>query len=106
MIRISLAALILSLTATAATAQLSGADRDVFVASSIKGCAETVEQDKVPFPKAKTDAFCSCMAQKQAEMTTQADLDYYAAHHALSEDYGKRVKALGPGCRSAAGLGN
>jgi hypothetical protein len=91
--------------APAARAQLQGADRDLFVGSSIKGCQQGAAQEKLTVPAAQMDAFCSCMANKQADMTTQADLDYYGHHQTLSDDYSKRVAAIAPGCRAAAGIG-
>jgi hypothetical protein len=88
-----------------ARAQLAGADRDLFVASSVKGCTEGAAQEKITVPAEKMSAFCTCMANKQADMTTQADLDYYGKHQALSDGYSKRVAALAPACRDAAGIG-
>ncbi|HEX3883840.1 MAG TPA: hypothetical protein VHW66_14370 [Stellaceae bacterium] len=99
-----LALLFAACCAGGAAAQLAGADRDNFVGSSIRGCAETAEQDKLPIPPDTMKLFCTCMADKQADMTTKADLDYFGAHQTLSDDYGKRVAALAPDCRTAAGL--
>jgi hypothetical protein len=88
-----------------AMAQLAGPDRDTFVASSIKGCTETAEKDKLQIAPDTMKAFCTCMATKQADMTTKADLEYFGAHQTLSDDYGKRVAALAPACRTEAGIG-
>jgi hypothetical protein len=93
------------LVAPAARAQLQGADRNLFVGSSIKGCTEGAAQEKLTVPPDKMNAFCICMANKQADMTTQADLDYYGQHRTLSDDYAKRVAALAPACRAVAGIG-
>lgn len=92
------------LVAPAARAQLKGADRDLFVGSSIKGCQQGAVQEKLTIAPDKMTAFCACMANRQADMTTQADLDYYGHHQALSEDYSKRVADLAPACRTAAGI--
>lgn len=101
-----LPALVLSLlVAPAARAQLQGADRDLFVGSSIKGCNAGAAQEKLTVPADKMSVFCTCMADKQADMTTQADLDYYGQHQTLSADYSKRVAALAPACRTGAGIG-
>jgi hypothetical protein len=101
-----ISALVLSLLVVpAARAQLQGADRDLFVGSSIKGCNAGAEQEKLTVPPDRMSAFCTCMANKQADMTTQADLDYYGHHRTLSDDYAKRVAALAPACRAAAGIG-
>ncbi|HEY1798408.1 MAG TPA: hypothetical protein VGG57_20010 [Stellaceae bacterium] len=98
--------LFLSLVAIpAARAQLQGADRNLFVGSSIKGCQDGAAQEKLEIPAAQMNAFCACMANKQADMTTQADLDYYGQHRTLSSDYSKRIAGLGPACRAAAGVG-
>jgi hypothetical protein len=89
---------------TAARAQMTGAARDLFVASSVKGCTEGAAQEKLTVPPDKMSAFCACMANKQADMTTKDDLDYYGRHQALSEGYSKRVAALAPACRETAGI--
>lgn len=101
---ISALVLVLSLS-PAARAQMTGADRDLFVASSIKGCTDGAAQEKLAVPADKMGAFCTCMANKQADMTTQADLDYYGRHRTLSGDYSKRIATLAPACRAAAGIG-
>jgi hypothetical protein len=44
------------------------------------------------------------MAGKEADMTTQADLAYISAHKAATEEYTKRIGALAPACKAAAGL--
>src|SRR5690348_17015725 len=88
----------------AAHAQLQGADRNLFVGSSIKGCIEGAAEEKLTIPADLVNAFCACMANKQADMTTQADLDYYGQHQVLSDNYSKRVAALAPACRDAAGI--
>ena len=96
--------LVLSLS-PAARAQMTGADRDLFVASSIKGCTDGAAREKLTVPADKMKAFCACMANKQADMTTQADLDYYGQHQTLSDDYSKRIATLAPACRAAARIG-
>src|SRR5581483_2390664 len=103
--RVILALCLAVIAVPAARAQLKDADRDLFVSSSIKGCAEGAEQEKLTIPPDKMNAFCACMANKQADMTTQADLDYYGRHQTLSDDYSKRVAVLAPACRTAAGIG-
>jgi hypothetical protein len=103
--RLILALFLALIVVPAARAQLQGADRDLFVASSIKGCKQGAAQEKLTIPPGKMGAFCGCMANKQADMTTQADLDYYGEHRTLSDDYSKRVAALAPDCSVAAGVG-
>jgi hypothetical protein len=71
--RVILTLSLILIAAPAARAQLKGADRDLFVSSSIKGCAEGAEQEKLTIPPDKMTAFCACMANKQADMTTKAD---------------------------------
>jgi hypothetical protein len=102
--RLILALLFAVFAIPAAHAQLQGPDRALFVSSSIKGCKLGVAQEKLAMPADQMNAFCACMADRQADMTTQADLDYYGRHQTLSDDYSKRVAALGPGCRTAAGI--
>ncbi|HEY1797341.1 MAG TPA: hypothetical protein VGG57_14610, partial [Stellaceae bacterium] len=101
--RVTFALLLSLLVVPTARAQLQGADRDLFVASSVKGCQKGAVQEKLNVPAEQMSAFCACMANKQADMTTQADLDYYGHHQTLSADYSKRIAALAPACRAAAG---
>ena len=92
------------LTVAGARAQLVGDSRALFVTSSIKGCVTGAERQKLPVAPATMEAYCTCMANRQAEMTTEADLAHYASRHELSEDYQQRITALAPACKKEIGL--
>jgi hypothetical protein len=87
-----------------AVAQLSGSDRTDFIQSSISSCTSTMQKGAPSVPLAAVTAYCTCMGNKAADMTTQADLQYLAQHGTGSDDYTNRIKALVPGCLEAAGL--
>lgn len=102
--RLILALFLTLLAAPAARAQLQGADRDLFVASSIKGCQQGMAEAKLPASPAQMTAFCTCMANKEADVTTEDDFDYVGKHKTLPDDYSKRVAAIAPACRAAVGV--
>jgi hypothetical protein len=94
----------LCLGAEAARAQLTGPDRDEFVQSSITSCTSTVKRSNPTVPADTIKTYCTCMAGKEADMTTQADVAYMDAHKAASPEYTQRVQALAPVCKAAAGV--
>ena len=89
---------------TDALAQLTGQLRDTFVQSSISSCSSTVQHNHPDFPAATIGAFCICMANKEADITTDEDMAYISEHKTATPDYRQRVQALAPSCNSAAGL--
>lgn len=93
-----------ALSAGGAAAQLAGPDRASFIQSSIASCSATVKQNHPEIPPATITTYCTCMANKEADMTTPADLAYIAAHNAATPEYTQKVQALGPACNAAAGL--
>ena len=98
------AASLAGLHSAGAVAQLTGDFRDIFVDSSIKGCMNAAERDHIPVPTDTMKAYCTCMANKQAAMTTDDDIGHYAGYHELSKDYQLRVQALAPACKAEIGL--
>ena len=85
-------------------AQLSGPERQSFVQSSIGSCSATVKQNHPEIPAKTVSTYCTCMANKEADITTQADIDYINQHNAATEEYTRRVQALAPACNAEAGL--
>ena len=85
-----------------AVAQLTGSDRDAFVQSSIQSCTSTATQQNPTVPAATITTYCTCMAGKEADMTTPADVAYMAQHHAATEEYTKRVEQLAASCAPGA----
>jgi len=93
-----------ALLASGAVAQLAGTERDEFVKASIKACLDTAHAKNLSTPMSNLNVYCSCMADGEADMTTQADTAYIVQHNAASEDYRQRVLALAPACNKKAGL--
>jgi hypothetical protein len=103
----TLATAVIMLTAgapSAAFAQLAGAERDDFVAGSIKSCLATAAKKHPELSAERANVFCSCMANAEADMTTPADIAYVRQNSVTSPDYRQRVLALAPGCNARAGL--
>ena len=87
-----------------ALAQINGPDRKEFVDSSRQSCSASIHKNNAKLPADVVETYCSCMAEAEADMTTQADVQYMTAHNAAPEDYTARVRALAPACKTKAGL--
>jgi len=87
-----------------AAAQLSGPQRDEFIQGSIKSCTKTASTDHPEIPAATIGVYCTCMAAAEADITTQADIDYINSHGSPTDDFRQRVLALAPACNAKAGL--
>jgi len=88
----------------AAQAQLTGAPREEFINGSFGACTDAATRDHPEIAAAAVKTYCQCMAEKEADMTTQADIDYINANKAGSDDYKARIQALAPVCQEKAGL--
>lgn len=99
-----LAIAVLSLVSAPAMARMTGEGRQAFVDASRKSCSEGLHKNNPKLPADAVEAYCSCMAEAEADMTTDADVEYMSAHNAATEDYRTRVVALAPACKAKAGL--
>ena len=88
----------------AASAQLTGSDRDDFIKGSFEACSSAATRDHPEIAGDAVKTYCQCMAEKEADMTTQADIDYVNAHQVGSDDYKARILALAPACQAKAGI--
>ncbi|HZT88077.1 MAG TPA: hypothetical protein VFA12_08915 [Stellaceae bacterium] len=93
-----------ALSAHGALAELTGANRKAFVESSINSCSSAIKQAHPEVPADKVTTYCTCMAEAEADMTTEEDVQYMATHNAATPDYTRRVQALAPACNKKAGL--
>ena len=87
-----------------AHAQLSGDDRAQFIHGSFEACNGAATRDHPEIAADAVKTYCQCMAEKEADMTTQADIDYVNAHQVGSDDYKARILALAPACQAQAGI--
>jgi hypothetical protein len=87
-----------------ALAQLTGDQRDEFIKGSFQACNDAAGKNFPTIPADTVKTYCQCMAEKEADMTTQADIAYVSEHQAGSDDYKARIVALVPICRAQAGL--
>jgi hypothetical protein len=92
------------LSAGWAAAQLTGADREAFVQAAIASCTATATKNHPDVAAATIKTYCTCMAGKEADITTAADIAYMNEHNAATPEYTSRVQALAPACNAAAGL--
>ena len=88
----------------AALAQLAGDDRAQFITGSFEACNGAATRDHPEIAAAAVKTYCQCMAEKEADMTTQADIDYVNAHQVGSDDYKARILGLAPACQAQAGI--
>jgi hypothetical protein len=100
---VALAIAALSVSSFPAAARLAGADREDFIKSSFKSCGDAVRKDHPSVAAKVVESYCTCMAEAEAEMTTDADIEYMNAHSAPPADYRRRVQALAPACNQKAG---
>ncbi len=98
----ALAGLVLSVGA--ARAQMAGDERAEFIKGSFEACNSAATRDHPEIAGDKVKTYCQCMAEKEADMTTQADIDYVNAHQVGSDDYKARILALAPACQAQAGI--
>jgi hypothetical protein len=94
----------LSVLSSPAAARLDGAAREDFVKASVESCSSGVHKDHPKLPAKPVEAYCSCMAEAEADMTTASDVEYMSAHNAATADYSARIQALAPECAAKAGL--
>jgi hypothetical protein len=99
---LALAGLVFS--GAAAQAQLTGEPREQFIKGSFGACNEAATRDHSEIAADTIKTYCQCMAEKEADMTTQADIDYINANKVGSDSYKARIQALAPVCREKAGI--
>ena len=99
----ALAIAALSVVSAPAVARLAGTDREDFIKSSFKSCGDAIRKDHPNVAAKVVESYCTCMAEAEADMTTDADIEYMNAHSAPPADYRRRVQALAPACNRKAG---
>ena len=97
-------------TSSAAAAQaetasgfLKGPLRDAFVERTLKSCNKKVRKDNPDVPKAMLHAFCSCLAEGEADATTAADVAYADEHRKASDGYVARINKIAATCKTKVG---
>jgi hypothetical protein len=86
-----------------AIAQLAGPARETFLRVSLAGCLSSMRQNHPEVSAAPARVYCTCMADKGADITTAADLAYITEHKTASEDYRQEAEVLATSCRAGAG---
>jgi S1-C subfamily serine protease len=78
---------------------LKGRVREAFIKRSYKSCSKQLDKQNSNMPATKLNAFCSCLAEGEADSITEADIAYAGEHHKLSEDYAARLSKIMAACR-------
>jgi hypothetical protein len=90
------------LSGPSAMAQLTGQDRNSFVQGSIERCFADPQLHPGIAPNS-LNAYCACMAYKEADITTPADWAYMTTYHTAPPGFSERVRAFASGCGATAG---
>ena len=85
-----------------AMAQLTGQDRSTFVQGSIEHCFST-PQYHTGVPPTALNAFCACMAYREADIATPQDFAYMTTYHVAPPGFDQRVQPLAATCNATAG---
>lgn len=78
---------------------LKGSLRDAFVERTLKSCNKKVRKDNPDVPRAMLHAFCSCLAEGEADAITAADVAYVDEHRKASDDYLARLNKIAAACK-------
>ena len=100
----ALALATLSVASAPAAARLAGEELRAFIETSIKSCSDSVHKNHPNVPAKTVEIYCSCMADAEVDITTDADIEYMGTHDAPTQDYRARVRALAPACNAKAGV--
>ena len=85
--------------ANSSSAYLTGPLRDAFVKRTRTSCNRKIGKENRDVPKTMLHAFCSCMAQSEADAITAADIAYVNEHHKTSDDYTARIIKIAAACK-------
>jgi hypothetical protein len=85
-----------------AMAQLAGQDRENFVRGSIERCFADPQLHPGIAPNS-LNAYCACMAYREADITTPADWAYMTTYHTAPPGFAERVRGFAGGCEATAG---
>jgi S1-C subfamily serine protease len=82
---------------------LKGPLREVFVKKSHRSCTRKIHKDNPDVSLAAIKDFCSCMAEGEADNTTEADIAYVEEHHKASDEYKDRLSKVASACKKKVG---
>jgi len=87
-----------------ASAELSGEGREQFIKGATESCSQRAHMANPGLPLSAVSAFCTCMANKEADLTTTDDIAYMNEHKAAPEEWRQKVLALSPVCSAEVGI--
>jgi S1-C subfamily serine protease len=85
--------------AQTSSGNLEGPLRDALVEKTLKTCNRKMRKANPDVPKAMLHAFCSCLAEGEADATTTGDIAYVKEHHKSSDDYAARITKVAATCK-------
>lgn len=77
---------------------LKGPLREAFVKKVTTSCTRKADKDNPSVPRATIKAFCACLAEGEADTTTEADIAN-AAEHKSDADYADRINKVLAACK-------
>ncbi len=80
-------------------AYLKGPERDAFVKKSVRSCDRKLDKDYPDVSRTMVKAFCSCIAEGEADVVTEADVAYMDEHHEASDDFKARLRNIVAACK-------
>lgn len=92
-----------SVEADAPADGLKGPLRSAFVAKSARSCTRKTHKDNPDVPLATIKDFCACIAEGEADATSEADIAYLDEHRKASDDYRDRIGRVVGACKKKVG---
>lgn len=83
---------------------LKGALRDAFVTKMLRSCTRKTHKINADVSLDTIRDFCLCMAEAQADTTTEADVAYVKEHRTASENYKDRITKAMAVCKKKVGM--
>lgn len=93
-------------SAAAADAPVSGLKgplRDVFIKKSVRSCTRKTHKANPDVSLDTIKDFCLCMAEGEADNTTETDIAYADEHRQTTEDYKNRISKVVAACKKKIG---
>lgn len=89
--------------AAASAGGLKGPLRDAFVTKSARSCTRKTHKENPQVALATIKDFCSCLAEGEADATSEADLAYVSEHRKATDDYRDRIGKVLAACKGKVG---
>jgi len=92
-----------SVAPAASAGGLKGPLRDAFVTKSARSCTRKTHKENPQVALPTIRDFCSCLAEGEADATSEADLAYVSEHRRATDDYRDRISKVLAACKNKVG---